>query len=68
MDARPTPEQRELDDAAIRLAEKLGPTAVLSVVGLTTLLSLVVYPLLIGGMLRVMTRSRIAFAQGLVCS
>ena len=28
MDARPTPEQRELDDAAIRLAEKLGPTAV----------------------------------------
>lgn len=32
---------------------KLGPTAVLSVVGLTTLLSLVVYPLLIGGMLRV---------------
>jgi hypothetical protein len=28
MDARPTPEQRELDDAAVRLAEKLGPTAV----------------------------------------
>jgi hypothetical protein len=28
MDARPTPEQSELDDAAIRLAEKLGPTAV----------------------------------------
>ena len=28
MDARPTPEQRALDDAAIRLAEKLGPTSV----------------------------------------
>ena len=28
MDARPTTEQRELEDAAVRLAEKLGPTTV----------------------------------------
>jgi hypothetical protein len=28
MDARPTTEQRELEDAAIRLVEKLGPSAV----------------------------------------
>ncbi|MET0909943.1 MAG: acyl-CoA dehydrogenase family protein [Ilumatobacteraceae bacterium] len=28
MDARPTTEQRELDDAAVRLVEKLGPSAV----------------------------------------
>lgn len=32
---------------------KLGPTAVMSVIGLTTLLSIVLYPLLIGGLLRV---------------
>ncbi len=28
MDARPTTEQRELEEAAVRLAEKLGPTTV----------------------------------------
>ncbi len=36
---------------------KLGPETVLSVVGLTTLLSIVVYPLLIGGVLRVIDAS-----------
>jgi hypothetical protein len=32
---------------------KLGPTAVLPVIGATTLLSILIYPLLIGGLLRV---------------